>query len=126
MDELKIKIWDFNLESFVRDPLEYIEFSSYNTINNQIHIIPKLKPNVNAELFNCTQKQDINGIDIYEGERILFYNINIGVDIIQPVVKKGILLHWTLGDYSFDEATNLRIVGHKYDKSPLRSLLNLL
>ncbi len=124
--ELKIKIWDFNLNSFAVNPMEYIEFNSYNTINNQIHIFPIIKSNLKAELFHCIDKQDINGIDIYEGERILFFNLITGVDLIQSVTRKGILSHWTLGEYSFDDAVNMRIIGHKYDNSPLRSMLDLL
>jgi hypothetical protein len=126
MSELKIKIWDFSLECFVKNPMEYLEFTSYNTINNQIHIVPKLKSNLNAQLFHCSPRQDINGIDIYEGEQILFFDTLHEREFIQPVIRKGILLHWMLGDHSFDDAINLRIIGHMYNKTPLQSLLNLL
>lgn len=124
--ELKFKVFDFETNEFAIDPSKYIKFDFYTSLNGAIHMIPKLKPNIPADLLIHIGTQDEDSIDIYEGDRLRFYSLIEDRYLIEEVTRHGILFHWTLGNHSFEEISNLKVVGHKYDGGTLQNLQKLL
>jgi hypothetical protein len=114
MNELRFKIFDFERNTFVKDPTGYVKFSFYNTINNEIRLIPNIKKGLPAEIFLYVEKQDSIGLDIYEGDRVLFFNTEIEDYLVKEVTRKNLLLFWTLEEFDFEDANNMKVVGHKY------------
>lgn len=126
MQETKIKIWDFDKNSFVADPTDYIKFQYIQSIDSALHIFPVLKPGVNAEMLYFSGYQDQHAVDIYEGDRLAFLDVKEQKTHICVLTKNPILFIWNLGGFLFEDVYYLKIVGNKFDLGPGQNPSNFL
>lgn len=126
MQETKVKIWDFSKSEFISDPTGYVKMQYVKTLNNALHIYPVIRPEVNAEMVYFSGYQDQHGIDIYGGDRLLFFDTKEHKPHMEILDQKPDLLIWVLGEFLFEDVYFLKIVGNKFNDSAGQNLSNFL
>jgi len=112
----RFKIWDYAEKAFAQDSTSYVRLESlYSPADKSFLVFPVLLEGINACLLSSMDKKDVNGIDIFEGDRLRFYSISKEMYLQESVVLRS-GLYWMLGvDASFEDALNLEIIGHVFD-----------
>jgi len=126
MQETKVKIWDFDKAEFVADPTGYMKMQYVRTLNNALHIYPVIRPEVNAEMVYFSGYQDQHGMDIYGGDKLLFFDTKEHKPHMEFLTQKIDLFIWMFGEFMFEDIYFLKIIGNKFNNTSGQDFSNLL